>query len=289
MKTLPMLMLGASLLMAGPGANKPPGHKTSPDLSSGNSNTPTAVIVQFRTPPTASELQGFGPSAKVIRSFDAIQAVHVVLPPAIISVLEADPNVLYISPDRPVNKSLDITVQTVNGDLPGNAKYNGAGVGVAVIDSGISAHPDLGPRIVYSQSFASDEATPSDLYGHGTHVAGIIASSGARSTGPNFSRTFEGVAPNVNLINLKALDQTGSGQESDVIAAIQATIQLQSTYNIRVLNLSLGSPVFESYTLDPLCQAVEAAWKAGIVVVVAAATTGAMAMAPSHRPATIPT
>jgi serine protease AprX len=78
----------------------------------------------------------------------------------------------------------------------------------------------------------------------------------------------------VNLISLKVLDQNGGGQEADVIAAIQAAIALKSTYNIRVINLSLGRPVFESYTLDPLCQAVEAAYNAGIVVVAAAGNYG---------------
>jgi len=72
------------------------------------------------------------------------------------------------------------------------------------------------------------------------------------------------------------LDQNGSGSDSQVIAAIQEAITLKSTYNIRVINISLGRPVFESYTLDPVDQAVEAAWKAGIVVVAAAATTGVM-------------
>ena len=128
-------------------------------------------------------------------------------------------------------------------------------------------------RVVYSQSFVSGQDA-SDGYGHGTHVAGIIGANGDDSTGPSFARTFKGVAPNVNLINLKVLDQNGSGQEADVIEAIETAIVLKDTYNIRVINLSLGRPVFESYTLDPLCQAVEAAWKAGIVVVVAAGNTG---------------
>jgi serine protease AprX len=129
------------------------------------------------------------------------------------------------------------------------------------------------PRIVYSESFiGSPDAT--DGYGHGTHVAGIVGGSGKDSTGIGFTRTFRGVAPNVNLINLRVLDQNGAGQEANVIAAIDRAIQLQSTYNIRIINLSLGHPVYESYTLDPLCQAVEAAWKAGIVVVTAAGNYG---------------
>src|SRR5207245_8423830 len=87
-------------------------------------------------------------------------------------------------------------------------------------------------------------------------------------------KTFMGVADNVNLINLRVLDQNGQGRDSAVIAAIQKAISLKSKYNIRIINLSLGRPVYESYKLDPLCQAVESAWKAGIVVVVEAGNYG---------------
>ena len=72
----------------------------------------------------------------------------------------------------------------------------------------------------------------------------------------------------------RVLDKYGAGKDSDVIAAIDEAIRLKNSYNIRVINLSLGRPVFESYKIDPLCQAVEAAWKAGIVVVVAAGNEG---------------
>lgn len=82
------------------------------------------------------------------------------------------------------------------------------------------------------------------------------------------------MARQARLINLRVLDAKGGGQDSYVIGAIQRAIALKSTYNIRVINLSLGRPVYESYTTDPLCQAVEAAWKAGIVVVVAAGNDG---------------
>ncbi len=83
-----------------------------------------------------------------------------------------------------------------------------------------------------------------------------------------------GIAPGVNLIDLKVLDQNGQGSDSSVIAALETAIYLKNYYNIRVINLSLGRPVYESYTLDPLCQAVEAAWNAGIVVSVAAGNDG---------------
>ena len=86
--------------------------------------------------------------------------------------------------------------------------------------------------------------------------------------------TIRGIAPNVKIINFHALGPQGQGTDSSVIKAINKAIALKSQYNIRVMNLSLGRPVYESYVLDPLCQAVEAAWKAGIVVVVAAGNDG---------------
>ena len=113
-----------------------------------------------------------------------------------------------------------------------------------------------------------------DLYGHGTHVAGIIGGNGADSRCATCNVTIQGIAPKVNLVSFKVLNRQGEGTESAVIQAIQAAIQLKTTYNIRVINLSLGRPVFESYKQDPLCLAVEQAWKAGIVVVVSAGNGG---------------
>jgi serine protease AprX len=112
-------------------------------------------------------------------------------------------------------------------------------------------------------------------YGHGTHIAGIIGGTGKYSTCSNCSVVIGGIAPNVNIIHLRALDDRGQGTDSSVIKAIQAGHSAQvAVTNIRVLNLSLGRGVYESYSQDPLCQAVEQAWKAGIVVVVAAGNDG---------------
>ncbi len=91
---------------------------------------------------------------------------------------------------------------------------------------------------------------------------------------PEMHASVRGITPAANLIDLRVLDQNGSGTESAVIAAIEQSIALRAKYNIRVINLSLGRPVYESYKVDPLCQAVEAAWNAGIVVVVAAGNDG---------------
>ena len=98
--------------------------------------------------------------------------------------------------------------------------------------------------MVYHQDFTGTATSNSsgakyDLYGHGTHVAGIIGGNGYLSGG-----NYTGVAPDVSLVDLRALDANGSGSDSTVIAAIQQAIALQSTYNIQVINLSLGSRHF---------------------------------------------
>jgi len=267
------------------------GSKLSPDLPTSGWQL-VEVIVQFKTTASTNgtnshtqqgdwnnNVNQVGWSGQIKSMWPNLNAVHMQLPVWALQFIASIPSVSYISPNRPVKRTLDITTQAVNANLAWNFGWDGTGVGVAVIDSGITPLQDLtGPggnsRVVYSQSFISGVTDPTDGYGHGTHVAGIIGSRGTDSTGSLFSRTFKGVAPNVNLIDLRVLDQNGAGQEADVINAIQTAIALKNTYNIRVINLSMGRPVFESYTLDPLCQAVEAAWQAGIVVVAAAGNSG---------------
>ena len=108
-----------------------------------------------------------------------------------------------------------------------------------------------------------------DEFGHGTHVAGIVAAEPIDESGGNV-----GMAPGANLINLKVLGSDGSGKTTDVIAAIEWANRNRYRYGIRIINLSLGHPVFESYKDDPLCQAVEHATAAGLVVVTAAGNSG---------------
>lgn len=199
-----------------------------------------------------------------------------------IAALSNQSNVVYISRDRTLTPSFDNAAPAVNAQAAWKANYTGAGVGVALIDSGVNSHPDLSTtllllpisRIVYNQNFVPGESSSGDAYGHGTHIAGLIAGSGLSSTGPLYSQTFKGIAPDAKIVNLRVLDENGSATDSQVIAAIHQAISLKSKYNIRVINLSLGRGVFESYKLDPLCQAVEQAWKSGIVVVVAAGNNG---------------
>src|SRR5204863_5270811 len=107
-----------------------------------------------------------------------------------------------------------------------------------------------------------------DDYGHGTHIAGLVGSSGANGS------QYKGVAPGARLIVLKVLDGTGSGKTSDVIKALTFEIENKQALGIDVINLSLGHPVFESAKTDPLVQTVEAAVRAGIVVVTSAGNFG---------------
>ncbi|HYL77215.1 MAG TPA: S8 family peptidase, partial [Bryobacteraceae bacterium] len=266
-----LVMVGSGLAFAG--------SKVSADLARSTSSDPVEVIVQFKTHPAGDTMRRVSSFGKVRRRYKSIPAVHMVVPASMIETIASNPQVAYVSPNRTTTNFLDITTRSVNANWFWPAGLDGTGVGVAVIDSGVSNKLDLWTadrshsRVVYSQSFVPGLGA-TDQYGHGTHVAGIVGANGASSTGPDFSRTFKGVAPNANIINLRVLDANGSGRESEVIAAIDQAIALKNTYNIRVINLSLGHPVFESFNLDPLCQAVEAAWKAGITVVVAAGNMG---------------
>jgi serine protease AprX len=269
--------LGATFAFAAP-------RKISKDLQKHSSGQWVNVIVQYRVAPgTARLARAVAGGGTLQRNLPLVNGAAVTVKSSSLAALAKDSNVAYISLDRSVwatGTVTDLYDQAVLAPYAWSRSLTGSGIGVAVIDSGINSSRDFtlsngtGSRIVYNQNFADGQNTANDLYGHGTHVAGILAGNGMNSRGTTFRKTFMGIADNVNLINLRVLDESGRGRDSAVIAAIQKAINLKSKYNIRVINLSLGRPVYESYRLDPLCQAVEAAWKAGIVVVVAAGNEG---------------
>jgi len=291
---------------------RPAHRKISPDASASSSSR-VQVIIQYKQEPGQDQEDAIALSGgTLLRKLHSIHAHAATVPQSQLEKLAADPNVRYISLDRPLAarattmNGAEYTTEPINAPQVWAQGYNGTGIGVAVIDSGIQNHPDLqgglgwqqpalrfsggtptalqagtrGPgRVVWEQNFVPNgggnvNSNAGDSFGHGTHVAGLIGGNGSQSTGLLFYRTFKGAAPNVNLIDLRALDANGAGTDSQVIAAIEQAIALKSYFNIRVINLSLGRPIWESYTLDPLCQAVEQAWKAGIVVVVAAGNNG---------------
>ncbi len=265
-------VLSGSLVLATPS-------KLAPELSTEAAGSNVKVIIQFKQAPLASDLLSIGLLGGIVSStLGAVNALIATLPKSGLQSLASNPNVLYVSSDRPLHKMVDYSTAAVNASAAWNSSLTGLGVTVAVIDSGIAQSADLDflkvlPRVVYRRSFANSFAL-GDRYGHGTHVAGIIGANGAASSCSNCTRTLKGVAPNATLVDLQVLDATGSGTDSAVMQAIDQAITLKDILNIRVINLSLGRPVYESYKLDPLCQAVEAAWKAGLTVVVAAGNDG---------------
>src|SRR6266436_8388503 len=253
--------------------------KIAPDLKGIDPEKPLDVIVQFKNSASATDLTADGATPK--GDLPLIHAQLVNVKGGSLSSLASHSGVAYVSPNRPVHGALDKVVTAVNGDLAYASGWDGTGVGIAVIDSGVSSVNDLNSdgntnpsRIVYNKSYVPLDTNTGDAYGHGTHVAGIISGNAYDSQYNNYPGVYRGIAPEAKIINLRALDSTGLGTDSSVISAIQQAVALQSTYNIRVINLSLSRGVYESYTLDPLCQAVESAWKAGIVVVAAAGNMG---------------
>jgi serine protease AprX len=277
-------MLATSMSLAAPKKLSPELNSklaglTAPDIQQKSAEL-VDVIIQFRQGKDLNshvqKMLGLGASHH--GSFDVIHGGLFRIPANLLSTLANDPDVVYVTPDRKVihTSVWDYILDASQASSVINAGYDGSGIGIAVIDSGIRAnHPDLQSlytgysRVVYSQSFVSGDSSVDDAYGHGTHVAGLLAGNGQVSSGD-----MVGIASNANLINFRVLDSKGAGTDSAVIAAIQRAIQLKNTYNIRVINLSLGRRISESYTQDPVCQAVEQAWKAGIVVIVAAGNYG---------------
>ncbi len=225
--------------------------KISKDLQDTHSGQTVDVIVQYNVQPGKSHFDRVASRGGVLKK-DLRRVIHGAafsVKSESIEDLANDPDVSYISPDRPLASTAlttDYYDQAVSAPYAWALGYDGTGVGVAVIDSGITNNGDLtqdnfyGSRIVYAQNFVTSGA--SGVYGHGTHVAGILAGNGKNSTGWNYFKTFTGVANGANIIDLKVLDGNGSGTDSQVIAGIQQAVNLKNTYNIRVINLSLGRP-----------------------------------------------
>ena len=221
--------------------------------------------------------------------------------------LARDPRVLRVDHDRPTFAMMERSGATIGTSVARSTfGLDGAGIGVAVIDSGVTGwHDDLtagavsgdvqllsvesgdlaagtfygtssemsvglvepayprygmsaGQRVVQFVDFVAGQPYAYDDYGHGTHVAGIIAGNGYDSSG---ART--GVAPGASIVALKALNGTGGGYISDVIAALDYAVANKDLYNIRVINLSVGASITQSYTTDPLTLAAKRAVRRG--------------------------
>src|SRR3954468_17695608 len=245
----------------------------------GNSALTTRVIVTLNP---GAKLPGEFKKYALNRSLSLINGEVLDLPNGVLKQLAKHPDVFRVHYDRPIaahNFRTSITVGArVVQDFMG---LTGAGVGIAVIDSGITAwHDDLtnktaklypygNQRVSKFVDFVNGRTMPYDDNGHGSHVAGIIGGNGYDSYGEK-----TGVAPDANLVSLKVLDQDGKGTISNIIAALNWIATNGAAYNVRVVNMSVGAGIFESYWTDPLTLATKKLTDTGIVVVAAAGNMG---------------
>jgi serine protease AprX len=211
------------------------------------------------------------------RSLPIVNGLVADVPSVFLPVLAASPSVQHVSLDRLIVGAMERTGATVGApEVRQELGYDGTGIGVAIVDSGVTPwHDDLTAASGTSQrvdrfvDFVGGLTMPYDDYGHGTHVAGIVAGRGVDSDGAR-----SGIAPGAHLIALKVLDGSGKGRISDVIAALDYVVAHKDELNIRVVNLSIATGVYESYNVDPLTLAAREVVRAGIVVVAAAGNNG---------------
>lgn len=145
----------------------------------------------------------------------------------------------------------------------------GQGVTVAILDTGITPHIDFDSRITVFLDLIAGRTFPYDDNGHGSHVAGLIAGSGKASGGK-----YAGMAPESTLVVLKILDHQGNGRKQDVLKAIDWVRKFRKKYNIRILNISIGTTEQEQTLHNLLIEAVEEAWDDGLIVITAAGNSG---------------
>lgn len=161
-----------------------------------------------------------------------------------------------------INQRVDAHLNRVKKIVHCPDNYNGENVTIAFLDTGICPIADFEDRIILFKDFINNSSKAYDDNGHGTHVAGISSSNG----------NYKGIAPKSDIIMLKTLDKDGSGNGSDILAGIQWIYDNYKKYNIRIVNMSIGTR--ETTHADPLVTAVEKLWDTGIVVVTAAGNNG---------------
>lgn len=216
----------------------------------------TPVIIGFKDKAHPEIVQPYG---EVKHSYKYVPAVAADLPEQAIENLKKNPKIAYIEPDYEV-EALEETVpwgiSRIEASSVHAAGYNGTGVNVSVIDTGIDyTHPDLAKNYKGGWDFVNNDNNPMDDNGHGTHCAGVIAAV-------DNDEGVIGVAPGANLYALKVLNRQGSGTISNIISAIEWSID----NNIKIISMSLGSDYY-SLTLESACDNAETA---GILLVAAA-------------------
>jgi serine protease AprX len=236
------------------------------------------VIVRFKRAPGTSErslVSRFGGRAgRGHRS----RWMSARVPASAVDKLAEDSNVEFVALDAPISV-FGMEASRIAAGLPEpfqpESEFKGAGVTIAQMDTGVARRSEL-PGLVasvdlvgtYDSSFAPTGSV--DPHGHGTHVAGIMVGNGMRSEDGRLA----GIAPQASLVSIRVLNGQGQGSTSGMLAGLQWVLEHKDAFGIRVLNLSLGHPVYEPPDDDPLVQAVEELWDAGIVVVCSAGNAG---------------
>ena len=265
------------------------GDNVSPDLREMMANDPSGnmridVILQAKDADNAAlrSMMASG-QARVTNRIGNTDTLVVNLPLSALNVLSTSGLINYVSPDRQIGALGHIETTTGATQMRSQPKsygrngaytLDGTGVGIAFLDSGIyAAHraflDGTAGRLVYSQSFLTGDTSTDDAYGHGTHVASLAAGSLARD-----SYAYRGLAYNAKIINLRVLDGGGNGKTSDMLSAMDWILANKATYNIRVANMSVGTPAIDTWTNDPLCRKAQSLNAAGVLVVTAAGNNG---------------
>ncbi|GMU51697.1 MAG: hypothetical protein AMXMBFR33_08430 [Candidatus Xenobia bacterium] len=172
---------------------------------------------------------------------------------------------------RPVDR-IDAVKEVLTVQDAWDLGFTGKGIGVAVVDTGVYPHPDLGDRLVAFKDYCNGRDGVENAYddnGHGSHCAGLVAGDGTKANGK-----FKGPAFEANIIGVKVLDGQGGGSLANVIKGVQWAIENKDRYNIKVISLSLGAGSNLKEKDDVVVLAVKAALDAGIVPVVAAGNSG---------------
>jgi serine protease AprX len=288
-------LLAVAVLVTMVVAMLPPVSGTAGSVTDGQ---PIGVIVQARPGglgTAARQVQDLG--GRVGRQLQVIDGFSALVPPGAVGRLAGSPAVGSVTENTSVQMqaaaytpttdagSLYTTTLQTGAQAYWKAGYTGKGVDVAVIDTGTAPVPGLATagKIVYGPDLSFESQAPNlrylDTYGHGTHMAGIIAGRADTAVSGKYAgdtANFLGMAPDARIVSIKVADAMGAADVSQIIAAIDWVVQNKTTngLNIRVLNLSFGTNTTHPYTIDPLCHAVEAAWKKGITVVAATGNAG---------------
>jgi serine protease AprX len=215
----------------------------------------------------------------VLTQYDLINGVDASIPTAVEPVLAALPGIV-VTPDISVSVQSttestgphppsDVFLQETGATRLASAGDTGQGVTVAVLDTGIDDLPDFAGRLVGGVDLTGGNNPYQDSYGHGTFVAGLVAGNGASSNGQ-----YSGEAPGANLVSIKVAGADGTTHLGTLISGLQWAVAHKDRYGIKVLNMSLGFQPSMSTVINPLDQAVQAAWNSGIAVVASAGNAG---------------